>query len=178
MMTGTPLFYYTFVSVSFVVTVVVDTWVLRWLKPKPIWWCVALLVLMVGSIVWLGLFKGWFAMLLAGFLSSQRVANWVDCRRFGKKVAQALGLKANLFFTAVELAFPRGDSVIMLAEMGRSGTNVDDAKRVLLLPVVQGLDALEGRFGPQRNITEAREQVASLVNELYATDGLAKAQTI
>lgn len=153
-------------AVSFVITILLFTVIVRKSKPerKIIW----IVVCSILTLVWLGVVKGAVAVVISIALSSGYVSTRLDGRRIGKKVAHAFDIKPNLFFTSLEQSLPM--YLQTLALMEREGAGVEDVKEMTAPFVLQGLDALESRFGQQELIEDARQKV----NDYVATKEMEK----
>jgi hypothetical protein len=167
------------VSVWFAATVVLVVWAQCYLGSKTSWpWWIVPLGTYVSACIMLGLFRGWIAWgvgyLIALVLSSERFQNWRECRRYGKKIAADIGIKPNLFFTAIELALERtgakGTSVNYFFAMSRSpAITRDEIYRAIMPGLVIGFDVLESRFGKRAGIEEAKAKIRPLVRQYCDT---------
>ncbi|WP_157511029.1 hypothetical protein [Frateuria sp. Soil773] len=159
-------------------TVALVAWTQYRLRFKQAWWWVAFFGLFIGACVLLGVRRGPVAWvvgnLIAWCLSTDRFQNWLDCRRAGKRLAAEIGIKPNLLFTAIELAFERsgqkGASVLFFAGLNRNpDMPKDEIYRTIMPGLVIGFDMLENRFGPQQGIEEAKARIRPLVRQ-YCDD--------
>ncbi|WP_447077910.1 hypothetical protein [Shewanella algae] len=141
---------------SFVATIFLFTMIVRKSKPeRKILWIV---LCTAGSIVWLGVLKGAVAAIIAILISTGYVANRLDGRRIGKKIAKSLGISPNLFFTSLEQTMPMYLAVLASAE--REGMSVLEAREMTIPFLIEGLNVLETRFGQQNLIDDARKKLA------------------
>ncbi len=173
-MTGSKLFTVVWLQAWILGTVGLIAWTQYKLRFKRVWWWVAFIGLFVVANILLGVRRGPIAWtvgnLIAWTLSTDRVQNWRDCRSYGKKLAAEIGIKPNLLFSAIELAFERvgqkGASVRLLAGMSRSPEIPrDEIYRTIMPGLVIGFEMLEARFGKQNGIEVAKGKIRPLVRQ-------------
>lgn len=78
-----------------------------------------------------------------------------DGRSFGNQIADAIGVEHNLFHSVLDISAP-GPSLIILNGMRQMGVTPMTAAMDLSPFLVEGVNALEARFGPQRQLEHAR----------------------
>lgn len=159
--TKTLNFLFLAMAASFLLTVGLFVFLVRRAKPAHrLYWIMGC---SIASAVWLGIFKGLAASIIAIAFSSGYVNTRFDARRIGKRVADSIGVEHNLFFTSLENALPM--YLQALAQLERQGLGTIEARRVLLPYVETGLYTLEARFGQQPQINAALEAIAPYIKE-------------
>lgn len=153
--------------------------VLYHLRAKPAWmYGLASTALLFLAAVLLGIWRGPLAWGVGAaidlFLCTDRFRNWRDCRLSGKRIARELGIKPNLLFSAIELAFDltngKGSSVMYFAAVTRSpNVSRDEVYQAVIPGLVIGFDMLEKRYGSQPSIEAARVKIAPYVQR-YCTN--------
>lgn len=78
-----------------------------------------------------------------------------DGRSFGNQIADAIGVEHNLFHSVLDAAAP-GPSLFILNGMRQRGLTPMTAAMDLSPYLVEGVEALEARFGPQRQLEHAK----------------------
>ncbi|WP_273987264.1 hypothetical protein [Vibrio parahaemolyticus] len=91
------------------------------------------------------------------------IKNKFDGRSVGKQVASSFDIKPNLFFTCLEQVVPV--YLDLLSNLYKTGSSIEELKEYTAPLVLQGLDVLEQRFGPQAQITDARVKVQAYLAE-------------
>lgn len=88
-------------------------------------------------------------------------------RQYGNKLAAYLGWRPNFFHTVLENGVE--PSLMILSALDSEGVAEDQALVRIAPYLAQGLLALEGRFGPQDMIEDAKPAVIKLMSEWEAT---------
>lgn len=90
-------------------------------------------------------------------------AFFVGGRRYGNKIATSIGIENNLFHEAIQQGGLGNNSLMMLESLRREGVSPFDAAPMFGQFLIDGLNILELRFGPQPQIEKAMPIAIRLV---------------
>ena len=90
-------------------------------------------------------------------------------KKFGNEVADSIGIRRSHFHTSLEAGgVPM--HMIMLAGLKDEGTSIAECREMLLPVLLDGLRAIEFRFGPQSSLTESIETVEQWLSEVSTVE--------
>lgn len=108
---------------------------------------------------WLGWVAVIAGMCVVAFLyrthTGYKRAGLGDGRSFGNQIADAIGVEHNLFHSVLDVSAP-GPSLFILNGMRQQGVTPMTAAMDLSPFLVEGVEKLEARFGPQRQLEHAK----------------------
>lgn len=86
-------------------------------------------------------------------------------RSFGNKISSLIPMNQSLFHSALEESGVSGH-LHMLSQIKRNGHSPVEVLPNFVEPLLKGLEVIENRYGPQNNITSARNALKALRDDL------------
>ncbi len=85
-------------------------------------------------------------------------------KKFGNEIADSMGIPRRVFHTAIELGGMEMH-LVFLAVLKDEGKSINEAREEMLPILMDGLYAMEARFGTQMQITDSIETVMSFLSK-------------